>query len=190
MMKIKYLVIGLFLILVIIPSVCFAKKPTGTVIDEETGKPVEGAVAICIWRRGEFSLNGFFEGGFEVVSKIIETTSDKEGNFYIPGYWGINIISQPNLNVYKFGYVLWDSNSIFMDGERSDFNKDNRIVILQKWPKDFSFVRHFSYIYSATGGAFSKSEKQLFENEYQKERPYFSKEIATRDRSQNSKGGN
>jgi len=156
-----------------VPSVSFAKKPTGIVIDEETGKPVEVAVAICIWRRGEFSLNGFFEGGFEVVSKIIETTADKDGNFYIPGYWGINIISQPNLNVYKFGYVLWDSNSIFMDGERSDFNKDNRIVKLQKWPKDFSFIRHFSFIYSATKGAFSKSKEQLFEKEFQKERPFF-----------------
>jgi hypothetical protein len=180
-MKVKYLLIGLFLVIIMIPSVCHAKKPTGTVIDEETGKPVEGAVAICIWRRGEFSLNGFFEGGFEVVSKIVETTSDKDGNFYIPGYWGLNIFTTPNLNVYKFGYVLWDQRSIHTDGLRTDFNKNNRIVKLQKWPKDFSFLRHSSFISAATGGNDSESKDHLFRNAVSREWPFVTKELDARD---------
>jgi hypothetical protein len=180
-MNAKYPAVILLLMTIMVPSVCFAKKPTGTVIDEETGKPVDGAVAICIWRRGEFSLNGFFEGGFEVVSKIVETTSDKDGNFNIPGYWGINIISQPNLNVYKFGYVLWDSNSIFMDGERSDFNKDNRIVKLQKWPKKFSFVEHSIYINAATGGNYSEAKDKIFFKAVRQELPFKSRELDVRD---------
>jgi hypothetical protein len=182
-MNVKYPAVILLLMTIMVPSVTFAKKPTGTVIDEETGKPVEGAVAICIWRRGEFSLNGLFEGGFEVVSKIVETTSDKDGNFYIPGYWGLNIFSTPNLNVYKFGYVLWDSNSIFMDGERTDFNKDNRIVKLQKWPKDFSFVDHNSYIGSCTKLEYLKARDKLFQKAKSQESPYFDKEIQSKMRN-------
>jgi hypothetical protein len=37
----------------------------------------------------------------------------------------------------NLGYVLWVQQFIFMDGERSDFNKDN-IIVYSKVPKDFS----------------------------------------------------
>jgi hypothetical protein len=183
--KLKTLLVGFILTLaLIIPTGCFAKQPTAIVIDEETGKPIEGAVAIAIWRRGEISLNGIFEGGFEVVSKIIEVKSDKDGKIYIPGYWNWHIFkdSYPDLNVYKFGYVCWDRRSIFDKGKRTDFDKDHRLVRLPKWPERFSFVQHLSFIYSCTNGDHNKANEKLFSEEYKYEQPYFSKEMSNRDK--------
>ena len=49
--------------------------PTAIIVDDETGEPIEGAIALAQWIKTKFN----FEGGFTYVSKARETVSDKEG---------------------------------------------------------------------------------------------------------------
>jgi hypothetical protein len=108
------------------------KEPTAIVIDAETGKPIEGAIALAQWYRA-VSL-GFGLGGSLALDKAQEAISDKDGKINIDGYWGLYIFSrQPGLTVYKPGYVLWDSQRICPFGERTDFDKNQRTVKLLKF---------------------------------------------------------
>ncbi len=106
---------------------------TAIVLDAETGKPVEGAVALAQWFRA--GGGGMFEGGVEVLDKAVETYSDKEGKIYIRGSWGLHIFSSsPRLTVYKPGYVLWDSRRLCpTDMPRTDFDENHRTVKLLKF---------------------------------------------------------
>ena len=54
-------------------------SPTAIIVDDETGEPIEGAIALAQWIKTKFN----FEGGFTYVSKARETVSDKEGKIYI-----------------------------------------------------------------------------------------------------------
>ncbi len=72
----RLLVLVLFfmcLLVAIHPGDCHAMgtnpMPTVTVIDEETGKPIEGAVAIAIWRKPSWTKGAWFEGGMVEVSR-------------------------------------------------------------------------------------------------------------------------
>lgn len=167
-------------------SGCATMKPTATVIDDETGKPVKGAVALCIWRE---SVEGYawFEGGMEKPSKIIETLTDKDGNIYIPDYWDWHLFEEdyPRLTIYKFGYVCWDQYTVYINENKSelrkDFNRRHRIVRLKKWPEGFSFISHFSFINDCTGGDFNKSTEDLFFKTYEYEYRKTSDERTRRD---------
>jgi hypothetical protein len=141
------------------------KKPTAIVIDDETGEPIEGAVAIAIWRKHTYK-DRWFEGGNDVVVKIEEAVSDKEGKIYIDGFFGLYLFSQePHLTIYKFGYVCWDQGNIYINEKhaprRNDFDKNNRIARLNKWPNEFSFVGHESFIDSVVRD-FAEAPKKLF----------------------------
>ena len=64
-----------------------AQEPTAIVLDDETGKPIEGAVAIAIWRKHSIKEAAWFEGGKMVPVRIEEVISDKEGKIYIDDFW-------------------------------------------------------------------------------------------------------
>jgi hypothetical protein len=153
------------------------------VIDYETRKPVEGAVAIAIWRGHlkDCTLPQSLEGGCWGVTKIVETVSDKDGNIFIDGFWNWGQVEKPRLTVYKFGYVCWDQKQVFsMKGPRPmriDFNKDNRTVWLEKWPEGFSFREHSNFENSITNGDSSILNTPLFYKAFRSEDPYISKEL-------------
>jgi hypothetical protein len=110
------------------------KEPTAIVIDAETGKPVESAVALAQWFRA--AGGSVAEGGSEALDKAAEAFSDKEGKIYIDGFWGMNIFTRdPRLTVYKPGYVIWDSRKICPNDQekRTDFDKAHRTVKLLKF---------------------------------------------------------
>jgi hypothetical protein len=181
--NIKILLIPVSLIIVFIVIFAYhAKKPTAVVIDDQTGKPIEGAVAIAIWR-GSVSGYSWFEGGMEKPIRIEERKTDRDGKFYISGYWNWHLKndSYPELNVYKFGYVLWDQKTIFMDGRRTDFNKKTRLIRMRKWPEEFSFDKHYFFINSCTRGDhsdwFKFSLPGYFIKEIEKESTYISEEF-------------
>lgn len=44
-------------------------SPTAIIVDDETGEPIEGAIALAQWIKTKFN----FEGGFTYVSKARET---------------------------------------------------------------------------------------------------------------------
>ncbi len=116
-----------------------APGPTAIVIDAETGKPIEGAIALAQW----FDAGGgaWFEGGTLVLKKAKETYSDKGGRVNIDGFWVRRQLflppPGPRLTVYKPGYVLWDSERICpLNKKRTDFDEKHRIVKLLKFEKE------------------------------------------------------
>jgi hypothetical protein len=176
---IKYITISL--LMTSMWTGCATMKPTATVIDDETGKPIEGAVALCIWRE---SVEGYawFEGGMERPSKIIEILSDKDGNIYIPDYWDWHLFEEdyPRLTIYKFGYVCWDQYTVYINENRTelrkDFNRRHRTVRMKKWPEGFSFIRHRSFINTCTRDDYQKTMEKIFFKEIDLEIPYERKE--------------
>ena len=102
-----------------------AKGPTALVLDAETGRPVEGAVALAQW----------YTAGGDNLAKAAEAFSDKDGKVNIDGFWGLYIFSgKPRLTVYKPSYVLWDSRRLCPSDEyRTDFDEKHRTVRLLKF---------------------------------------------------------
>lgn len=112
-------------------------EPTAIVIDAETGRPIEGAVALAQWYDVSFLSLGL--GSTLGLDKAAETFSDKKGHVYIDYFWkskGFNWRNnpKPRLTVYKPGYVLWDSKEICPIYEkRTDFDEKHRTVKLLKF---------------------------------------------------------
>jgi len=195
--KNKMAVVFVFITIVILLSnLCLAMDrppkdlPTATVIDDETGKPIEGAVAIAIWRgrTGDCALMEGLLVGCWGVKRIEEVVSDKDGVLNISDFWkttkdpgSFGTAYNPRLTVYKFGYVCWDHQRIFQPnykwGNRTDFDKNNRIVRLKKWPEGFPYKEHLSFMSGVTNGDASNSQYKLFNKCFDLERDYRSKEI-------------
>jgi hypothetical protein len=183
----------LFLSSLLLPTACSSwdkntKGPTATVIDDETGRPIEGAVAIAIWRdyKGVSVVNALHGGGVK-FKKAEEVVSDKDGNIFIPDFWkttkgkgGTGSVYDPRLTIYKFGYVCWDQQEIFHPRsrweDRKDFNRNNRIVRLKKWPEDMLFGEHSSFISNVTNGDYRYTKDRLFNKCFDLERDYRIKE--------------
>jgi hypothetical protein len=179
----------------------FEKTPTAIVVDAETGEPIEGAVAIAIWRKRSFG-DRWFEGGSLKVVRVEEAVSDREGKIFIDGFWSIldslwgkdedTPISwrSPHLTIYKFGYICWDQFLLFpgiLAGKRNDFNKENRIARMAKWPKGFSLYNHWefegfsfnenwSFMNSVTMGDIHEANQMLFKKALDVETEYCIKE--------------
>jgi len=157
---------------------CFAapKKPTAIVVDDATGEPIEGAVAIAIWRKLSTEKAVWFEGGIDVVVRIEEVVSDKEGKIYIDGFFRWRPFSQdPHLTIYKPGYVCWDQEDIYISEKlptikRTDYDANHRIARLKKYPEGFSFAGHWSFMDSVTYGDTAEAPKKLFEKAFDYER--------------------
>jgi len=89
------------------PALAWFGSPTAIIVDDETGEPIEGAIALAQWVKYKGT---FFEGGIPYAAKAEETVSDKEGRVYIKGYWTWNPFAcDRHLTVYKPGYALWNS---------------------------------------------------------------------------------
>ena len=160
-----------------------AQEPTAIVLDDETGKPIEGAVAIAIWRKHSIKEAAWFEGGKMVPVRIEEVISDKEGKIYIDDFWDwhLNASSYPRLTIYKPGYVCWDQKLIyiseFKSERRQDFDKKTRIVRMKQWPEEFSFNGHWRFMSHCTGyGDIHEAPNKLFLKSFNYERQYQIKE--------------
>lgn len=121
-------------------SACTSARevPTAVIVDNDTGQPIEGAVALAQWMEHSWTKRAWWEGGTEVLVKAKESFSDKEGKIHIEGFWGTYIFSKrPRLTIYKPGYALWDSKANFTYETRdpSVFNKKQRTIKLQKFDK-------------------------------------------------------
>lgn len=132
---------------------------TGRVVDEETGKPIEGAIVLGVWMWG-------FDIAFS--TKVLYTTqeaiTDDKGRFFIRGVlnplinqWMLPFVEEAELTVYKRGYVAWNNLSTWKDGPRKDFRWKNGLVVkMEKWKEWYSFNDHESFISNATVGALTQ----------------------------------
>jgi hypothetical protein len=113
----KRLAITLMLVLL---TGCY-KPISGTVVDSDTNAPIEGAVVMVEWTK----THGIGDHWTESY-KVADTVTDKEGKFTLPGCYR-PFVNEPDVTIYKKGYVAWSSRWIFPDRRnRTDFKWGDR----------------------------------------------------------------
>jgi len=131
-------------ILLLFATGCSAnsKGISGTVVDDETGAPIEGAVIAAKWTVTK-GLPGLTYGQ---DYKLTEAVSNKEGKFKISGTLN-PFVDPPTVVIYKKGYVAWNNDYIFPDyKKRDDFRwMDNNVFRLASFKKIYSHSLHISF---------------------------------------------
>lgn len=158
---------------------CYATI-TGTVVDAETGEPIEGAAVLIEWTKTHgFGLT------YTESYKVIEAVTDKEGKVIVSGVFNPTV-NPPHVTVYKKGYVAWNNEFIFPDHKkRKDFNWQNGYVFrMERFKDNYSFIDHQSFI-DGTAHLFMETEKKkLFIKAYDEwERAQVIKERRNKDSS-------
>lgn len=147
-MKTYYLV--LIIALFFLTSGCYASDITGTVVDAETGKPIEGAVVLAEWTKTK---------GLGLTStesyKVVEVVTDKDGKFAVSGV-STPFVNPPHLTIYKKGYVAWNNEFIFPDyKKRTDFKwQSGHVFRLEQFKENiYSHKEHVMFIYAPVAGS-------------------------------------
>ena len=150
----KQLLFMLLLIILLPTTACTvplsAKAITGKVIDSETGQPIEGAILLVEWTK-----TYGFGNTYTKSEKAVEVFSDKSGVVQIPGY-NVRFVNEPDVTVYKPGYVAWNSHSIFLDSKhrvkRTDFEwKDGYVFRLERFKLEYTYEAHVSFLDKCIG---------------------------------------
>lgn len=145
--------------LAFIPA-CYAEI-TGTIVDAETGEPIEGAVVLVEWTE-EKGLPGLL---YHESYKVIEVVSDKDGKVKIENGVFNPTVEPPDVTVYKKGYVAWNNKFIFPDyRKRKDFRwKDGYVFRLERFRDEYTHNAHSSFISMAIG-VLEFEKKRLIHN--------------------------
>ena len=139
----KFIVSFLTILLFSLAGICNAEI-TGTVVDAETGKPIEGAVVLVEW-----TITKGMPGMSHTESyKIIEGLTDKTGEIKILEIHN-PLTNQPYITIYKKGYVTWNSEYIFPNyKKRTDFQrKEINVFKLEKFALEYKYQSHVSFIH-------------------------------------------
>jgi len=158
-MKLK----NLLLVLTILSFITGCYSPLkGKIVDAETGKPIEGAVAMAEWTRTKG-----FGNTYTVSAKVSEAVSDKEGNFELDGCYSL-FVDKPSLTIYKNGYVAWNSEYIFPDWKKRDgFEwKSELVTRMEKFAISYSYTDHQIFIYSSIMDNLGLDDKKIFISRY------------------------
>lgn len=122
---------GMLAFIAPVPATAFiyyAEPTEGWVVDAETGRPIEGVVVVGHWQ-----LRGGFEGGTPISElEILETVTDQDGRYYLPG-WGPKFAFQgqlksqsPTLLLFKPDYKYLGLDNQWYPGRKgskSDWDK-------------------------------------------------------------------
>lgn len=153
-MRILYIV--LMILLCMTPACMVTSKTiTGTVIDAETGKAIEGAVVLVEWTKAE----GVPGMASTKSYKVVEVVTDKDGKFIVEDVKKI-LIDSPDVTVYKKGYVAWSSRIIFPDWRnRTDFKWGKTDTFkLEHFRPEYSYDKHTSFIHSVTNSSIATKQ--------------------------------
>jgi hypothetical protein len=107
----------------------------GRVVDEETGKPIEGVVVLGVWN----TVMNTPAGETHHFSDATETVTDEKGEFEIKGK-GLRILSNLdliNVLIFKTGYKYWDVPWVALKEDiilrdRIKWENDRAIIPLRK----------------------------------------------------------
>ena len=115
----------------------------GTVIDAETGKPIEGAVVLAEW-----TITKGIGLTYTDIYRIVEAITDKSGRFDTKVYVMNPFINKPELTIYKGGYVCWNNKFIFPSFKhRENFKwKSNTTYELEQFKKEYSYKDHVIFL--------------------------------------------
>lgn len=140
------LFIAIILVFLIVLGLFLSYKSSirGTVVDAETGQPVEGAVVLAEWTK-QIGIGDYHTESIRVV----EAVTDKRGKFFIFGPFH-TFFDDRNVTIYKKGYVAWSNRWIFPDDEkRTDFHWGYNVFNLDRFKKEYSYIKHTSFIHRA-----------------------------------------
>ena len=154
---------ALLLIALIIYSQKIYFPIEGTVVDAETGKPIEGAVVLAEWT----ITKGIGLTATESYM-IVETVTDRNGKFKINAYVLNPFVNKPRLTLYKAGYTAWNNRFIFpgyIPRKETRWQSNNTYAI-EKFKEEYSHTEHVSFIHTFTLGLTSDS---TFEKAYRLE---------------------
>jgi len=156
----------------------------GRVIDAITGKPIEGVVVYCIWK-----FSGFMAVVGESLAARYETTTDKDGHYFIPSQRckRKNLVQgsllPESVFIYKNNcavYTLYREykkpavgRSFGYPDKNQKYHKRNCLVKLYPWKNDESHYRHIEWIKSSM--SYYKSE--LMNKELTEEKKRADKEV-------------
>jgi hypothetical protein len=115
---------------------------SGKVVDGMTGRPIEKALVVAQWTKEHgFGLT------YHDLYKIVETETDKEGNFSIDGA-GSPFVEQPQMIIYKEGYIPWRNDTKYpsTDIVKDHEWKDNMTYKLEVFTDDFSYEQLYGFL--------------------------------------------
>jgi hypothetical protein len=115
-----------FCLLVLWSNSCLAgiASISGTVVDAETGEPIEGAVVVFGWdqTKGPPGLTS------TVHYKTVETVTDSEGRFSVPRVLN-PLVNEPYFVIYKKGYYCWRTEwDPMTDARRKGFSLSSNLT--------------------------------------------------------------
>jgi hypothetical protein len=152
---------------------------SGRVVDAETGKPIEGAVVVYVWRFSDFLT---LPGGIAAFCEII---TDKDGKYFIPGrrvkkelvFEGVCpesvVIYKDNYAAYKVYYTYGKppvGRSFGYPGEQQEYQKQDNLVRLQPWKTGQSHRDHVDYVRRTRNYQNSQLLRQELQKEKERER--------------------
>lgn len=157
-MKVTRICILAVLMIVFLPTVSFAiflGPYSGTVIDSQTGEPIEGASVLVYWTKG---VPYVFKMRSEVIAaKLLYT--DRKGTYHIsrflPNLGLQGVLESTNIIIYQPGYQAYtirtSHDSPYEKPDSTLKEKDN-IVKLDRIPPNFSHKEHYEKIDHALWG--------------------------------------
>jgi len=162
------------ILLILSTSACGRWMIRGTVLDADTGKPIEKAAVHICWGR----TRGLPGMSYYQQIEAAEDLTDAEGLFTVPKY--STLLKEYDMAVYKRGFVCWSSDDIFPTYEkRKDFKlKDGMVIKLERFKEEYSKEKHVNFttissINRKMPGLFDdaiKSERELSYEEAQRNR--------------------
>jgi hypothetical protein len=95
---------------------------------------------------------------------VAETLSDKDGKFDLPGCYS-PFVDEPDITIYKKGYVVWSSRWIFPDRRnRTNYKWSPGIFNLEVFKREFTHNEHMDFIRSSINSAMNlESKKQIYD---------------------------
>ncbi len=139
MIKRKYLsLVFLIVVLSLLAGGCHSSY-SGYVIDAETRKPIEGALAF-----GQWTITLGIGNTYHKVLATKETLTDRNGKFFLFG--SINpLADKPEIIIIKDGYIAWRNDIIFPSWENRE-NDSNSYIMLEKTNNKFSWLNYSEFI--------------------------------------------
>lgn len=155
-MQIKHILI-LVISILLFSTGCEAEI-SGTVVDAETGQPIEGAVVLVEW-----TVTKGLGLTYSESYKVIEVVTDKDGKVTISGVFN-PFVNPPDVTIYKKGYAAWNNKFIFPSYEkRKDFKWENGYVFkLERFKDSYSYDKHMAFVTNAIHTNLETKDKQLF----------------------------
>ena len=120
---------------------------TGTVVDAETGQPIEGAVVLVEWTVTK-GLPGMRS---TERYKVVEGMSNRSGKIILELISDL-FVNQPRVTIYKKGYVAWNSDYTFPDWKKRDHFQwvDGITIRLEPFEAGYTRSDHVYFLHNVT----------------------------------------